>query len=176
MSLTDFRNITPDTETIYFTEEQNSTGWQQIKYNGLGITIPATTETLVSLTNENYIELDSDSTFNLIDVANTKINGIFEKDFIIIKFNAGVVTPATANQWFKVILKVNNVQTAVSPVFYLTETSGTVEQIAHNFALSVPTEMLTNGATLHLKTSAAMTFNNPAISVVRVHKSTNANF
>lgn len=35
--------------------------------------------------------------------------------------------------------------------------------------------MVTNGATLHLKTSAAMTFNNPAISVVRVHKSTNAN-
>ena len=86
-----------------------------------------------------------------------------------------MVTPATANQWFKVILKVNNVQTAVSPVFYLTETSGKVEQIAHNFALNVPTEMVTNGATLHLKTSATMTFNNPAISVVRVHKSTNAN-
>lgn len=175
MTLTEFRSITPDIETIYFTEEQNTTGWQQVRYNGLGITIPETTETLVSLTNENFIELNSDSTFNLIDVANTKINGIFEKDFVIIKFNAGVVTPATANQWFKVILKVNNVQTAVSPVFYLTETSGTVEQIAHNFALNVPTEMVTNGATLHLKTSAAMTFNNPAISVVRVHKSTNAN-
>ncbi len=175
MTLTEFRSITPDIETIYFTEEQNGTGWQQIRYNGLGITIPATTETLVSLTNENFIELDSDSTFNLIDVANTKINGIFEKDFVIIKFNAGVVTPATANQWFKVILKINGVQTAVSPVFYLTETSGTVEQIAHNFALNVPAEMVTNGATLHLKTSATMTFNNPAISVVRVHKSTNAN-
>ena len=176
MALSDFRSITPDIETIYFTEEQNGTGWQQVRYNGLGITIPATTETLISLTNENFIELDSDSTFNLIDVANTKINGIFEKDFVIIKFNAGVVTPATANQWFKVILKINGVQTAVSPVFYLTETSGTVEQIAHNFALNVTTEMLTNGATLHLKTSTSMTFNNPAISVVRVHKSTNANF
>lgn len=175
MTLTEFRSITPNLETIYFTEEQNGTGWQQVRYNGLGITIPATTETAVSLTNENFIELDSDSTFNLIDVANTKINGIFEKDFVIIKFNAGVVTPATANQWFKVILKINNVQTAVSPVFYLTETSGTVEQIAHNFSLNVPTEMVTNGATLHLKTSVAMTFNNPAISVVRVHKSTNAN-
>ena len=175
MTLNEFRSITPNIETIYFTEEQNGTGWQKVRYNGLGITIPATTETLVSLTNENFIELDSDSTFNLIDVANTKINGIFEKDFVIIKFNAGVVTPATANQWFKVILKVNNVQTAVSPVFYLTETSGTVEQIAHNFALNVPTEMVANGATLHLKTSAAMTFNNPAISVARVHKSTNAN-
>lgn len=175
MTLTDFRSITPNIETIYFTEEQNGTGWQQVRYNGLGITIPATTETLVSLTNENFIELDSDSTFNLINVANTKINGIFEKDFVIIKFNAGVVTPATANQWFKVILKVNNVQTAVSPVFYLTESSGTVEQIAHNFSLNVPAEMVTNGATLHLKTSTSMTFNNPAISVVRVHKSTNAN-
>ena len=175
MTLTEFRSITPDVETIYFTEEQNGTGWQQIRYNGLGITIPATTETLIALTNENFIELDSDSTFNLIDVANTKINGIFEKDFVIIKFNAGVVTPATANQWFKVILKVNNVQTAVSPVFYLTETSGTIEQIAHNFSLNVTPEMVANGATLHLKTSTSMTFNNPAISVVRVHKSTNAN-
>ena len=176
MALSDFRSITPNIETIYFTEEQNATGWQQVRYNGLGITIPATTETKVSLTDENFIELDSDSTFNLIDVTNTKINGIFEKDFVIIKFNAGVVTPATANQWFKVILKVNNVQTAVSPVFYLTESSGTVEQIAHNFALNVPAEMVTNGATLHLKTSTNLTFNNPAISVVRVHKSTNANF
>ena len=175
MTLTYFRSITPDIETIYFTEEQNSTGWQQVRYNGLGISIPATTETKVSITDENYLELDSDSTFNLIDVANTKINGIFEKDFVIIKFNAGVVTPATANQWFKVILKVNNVQTAVSPVFYLTETSGTVEQIAYDFSLNVTPEMVTNGATLHLKTSDAMTFNNPAISVVRVHKSTNAN-
>jgi len=175
MTLTQFKALTPNLETIYFTEEQNSTGWQQIRYNGLGISIPATTETKVSIINENYIELNSDSTFNLIDVANTKINGIFEKDFVIIKFNAGVVTPSTANQWFKVILKVNNVQTAVSPVFYLTETSGTVEQIAHNFSLNVPAEMVTNGATLHLKTSATMTFNNPAISVVRVHKSTNAN-
>ena len=175
MTLTQFKALTPNIETIYFTEEQNATGWQQIKYNGLGISIPATTETKVSITDENYIELDSDSTFNLIDVANTKINGIFEKDFVIIKFNAGVVTPATANQWFKVILKVNNVQTAVSPVFYLTETSGTVEQIAHNFSLNVPAEMVTNGATLHLKTSTNLTFNNPAISVARVHKSTNAN-
>ena len=175
MTLTDFRSINPDIETIYFTAEQNATGWQQIIYNGLGITIPATTETLVSLTNENFIELDSDSTFNLINVENTKINGIFEEDFIIIKFNAGVVTPATANQWFKVILKINNVQTAVSPVFYLTETSGTVEQIAHNFALNVPAEMVTNGATLHLKTSSSMTFNNPTITVARVHKSTSAN-
>ena len=175
MPLSQFRSITPNIETIYFTEEQNSTGWQQIRYNGLGITIPATTETLIALTNENFIELDSDSTFNLIDVTNTKINGIFEKDFVIIKFNAGVVTPATTNQWFKVILKINNVQTAVSPVFYLTESSGTVEQIAHNFALNVPAEMVANGATLHLKTSAAMTFNNPAISVLRVHKSTAAN-
>ena len=175
MTLTEFRSITPNLETIYFTEEQNATGWQQVRYNGLGITIPATTETVIALTNENFIELDSDSTFNLINIANTKINGIFEKDFVIIKFNAGVVTPATANQWFKVILKINGVQNAVSPVFYLTETSGTVEQIAHNFALNVPTEMVTNGATLHLKTSAAMTFNNPAISVVRVHKSINAN-
>ena len=175
MTLTDFRSITPDIETIYFTEEQNSTGWQQVRYNGLGITIPATTETLVSLTNENFIELDSDSTFNLIDVANTKINGIFEKDFVIIKFNAGVVTPATANQWFKVILKINGVQTAVSPVFYLTETSGTVEQIAYDFSLNVTPEMVANGATLHIKTSTNLTFNNPAISVARVHKSTNAN-
>ena len=175
MTLTDFRSITPDIETIYFTEEQNGTGWQQIRYNGLGITIPATTETAVSLTNENFIELDSDSTFNLIDVANTKINGIFEKDFVIIKFNAGVVTPATANQWFKVILKINGVQTAVSPVFYLLESSGTVEQIAHDFSLNVTPEMVANGATLHLKTSTSMTFNNPAISVVRVHKSTNTN-
>ena len=175
MTLTEFRSITPNLETIYFTEEQNGTGWQQIRYNGLGITIPATTETLVSLTNENFIELDSDSTFNLIDVANTKINGIFEKDFVIIKFNAGVVTPATANQWFKVILKINGVQTAVSPVFYLTETSGTVEQIAYDFALNVPAEMVTNGATLHIKTSTNLTFNNPAISVARVHKSTSAN-
>ena len=85
-----------------------------------------------------------------------------------------MVTPATANQWFKVILKINGVQIAVSPVFYLTETSGTVEQIAHNFALNVPAEMVTNGATLHLKTSATMTFKNPTISVTRVHKSTNA--
>lgn len=175
MTLTQFKALTPNIETIYFTEEQNATGWQQIKYNGLGISIPATTETKVSITNDIYIELDSDSTFNLIDVANTKINGIFERDFVIIKFNASVVTPAIANQWFKVVLKVNNVQTAVSPVFYLTEASGTVEQIAHNFALNVPAEMVTNGATIHLKTSTAMTFNNPTISVVRVHKSTNAN-
>ena len=175
MTLTDFRSKIPDTETIYFTEEQNSTGWQQIRYNGLGITIPATTETLIALTNENFIELDSDSTFNLIGVTNTKINGIFEKDFVIIKFNADVVTPATTNQWFKVILKINDVKTAVSPVFYLTESSGTVEQIAHNFALNVPTEMITNGATLHLKTSTRLTFNNPAISVLRVHKSTASN-
>ena len=175
MTLNEFRSITPNIETIYFTEEQNGTGWQQIRYNGLGITIPATTETLIALTNENFLELYSDSTFNLIDVANTKINGIFEKDFVIIKFNAGVVTPATANQWFKVILKINGVQTAVSPVFYLTETSGTVEQIAHDFSLNVTPEMVANGATLHLKTSTNLTFNNPAISVARVHKSTNAN-
>ena len=175
MPLSQFRSIIPNIETIYFTEEQNSTGWQQIRYNGLGITIPATTETLIALTNENFIELDSDSTFNLIDVANTKINGIFEKDFVIIKFKAGVVTPATTNQWFKVILKINDVKTAISPVFYLTESSGTIEQIAHNFALNVPAEMVTNGATLHLKTSASLTFNNPAISVLRVHKSTSAN-
>lgn len=82
MTLTQFKALTPNLETIYFTEEQNATGWQQIKYNGLGISIPATTETKVSITDENYIELDSDSTFNLIDVANTKINGIFEKDFV----------------------------------------------------------------------------------------------
>ena len=76
MTLNNFRDITPNLETIYFTEEQNETGWQQIKYNGLGISIPATTETKVSITDENYIELASDSTFNLIDVANTKIYGI----------------------------------------------------------------------------------------------------
>ena len=96
-------------------------------------------------------------------------------DFVIINFIADVEIPSTTNQWFKLILKINGVKTAVSPVFYLIGTSGTVERIAHNFALNVPAEMVTNGATLHLKTSAAMTFNNPDITVVRVHKSTNAN-
>ena len=175
MTLTEFRGITPNLETIYFTEEQNGSGWQQIRYNGLFPTVINTTETKVSFTNENYIELDSDSTFNLIDVANTKINGIFEKDFVIIKYDAGVETPSTPNQWFKVILKINNVQVASSPIFYLTEPSGTIERISHSFALNVPAEMVTHGATLHLKTSLTMTFNKPAISVIRVHKSTNAN-
>lgn len=175
MALTDFKSITPDIETIYFTEEQNSTGWQQFRYNGLGITIPATTETLISLTNENFIELDSDSTFNLIDVANTKINGIFEKDFVIITFSGSVLTPETANQWFKIILRINGVQTAVSPIFYLLEPAGTTEEIAHNFALIVTPEMVTHGATLHIKASVTLTFECPSITVVRVHKSTNAN-
>ena len=176
MALTDFRSINPDVETIYFTEEHNATGWQQMRLDPFTSIVfgGGLIEQKVNLYSET-VELDSDSTFSLIDVENTKINGIFENDFVIITFSGSVLTPLTANQWFKVILKINGVQTAVSPAFYLTESSGTVEQIAHNFALNVPANMLTNGATLHLKTSTSMTFNNPAISVVRVHKSTNAN-
>lgn len=176
MTLNEFRSITPDIETIYFTEEQNSTGWQQVRYSKFtGISIAGLSETRVYLTDENSIELDSDSTFNLIDVENTKIKGIFEKDFVIIKFNAGVVTPATANQWFKIILKINGVQTDVSPVFYLLEPYGTMEEFAHSFALTVTPEMVANGATLHLKTSTNLTFFHPAITVTRLHKSTSAN-
>lgn len=169
MTLPQFKALTPNQETIYLTEEQNATGWQSLRNdNNL---VANAGETLIT-----FVDGDSngDSQFSLIDLTNAKINGVFLNDFIIIKFNAGVVTPATANQWFKVILKINGVQTAVSPVFYLTETSGTIEQIAHNFALNVPTEMVTNCATLHVKTSATITFNNPTVSVVRVHKSTNA--
>lgn len=176
MPLTDFRGITPNIETIYFTEEQNSTGWQQVRYSPLIYKgFPALIETAIILNDENHLELYSDSTFNLIDVENTKINGIFENDFVIITFSGSVRTPETANQWFKVILKINGVQTAVSPVFYLLEPAGTDEEIAHSFALKVPAEMVTHGATLHIKASVTLTFECPSITVVRVHKSTNAN-
>ena len=176
MTLTDFRSITPNIETIYFTEEQNSTGWQQFRtLPNYYFTIGGSIEKTVELLDEQYIELDSDSTFNLIDVANTKIKGIFENDFVIITFRTTVETPSTANQWFKVILKINGVQTAVSPAFFLTETSGKKEQIAHNFALNVTPEMVTYGATLHLKGSTTLTYTNIAITVARVHKSTSAN-
>lgn len=170
MTLSQFKALNPNLETIYFTEEQNATGWQSLRNDNNIITSAG--ETLIT-----FIDGDSngDSQFSLIDLTNAKINGVFEKDFIIIKFNAGVVTPATANQWFKVILKINGVQTAVSPVFFLLETAGTIEEIAHNFALNVPAEMLVNGATLHVKTSTSITFNNPTITVVRVHKYTTAN-
>ena len=176
MTLTEFRGITPNLETIYFTEEQNVTGWQQVRHTPLLYsTFPALIETAITINDENHLELYSDSTFNLIDVANTKINGIFEKDFVIITFSGRVLTPATANQWFKIILRINGVQTAVSPVFYLLEPHGTTEEISHSFALTVTPKMITHGATLHIKPSVSLSFECPAISVVRVHKSTNAN-
>ena len=176
MPLSQFRSIIPNLETIYFTEEQNSTGWQQFRtLPNYYFIVGGSIEKTVELIDEQYIELDSDSTFNLIDVTNTKINGIFEKDFVIITFSTTVETPSTANQWFKVILKINGVQTAVSPAFFLTETSGKKEQIAHNFALIVTPEMVTHGATLHIKGSTTLTYSNIAITVARVHKSTNAN-
>ena len=176
MALTEFRGITPNIETIYFTEEQNGTGWQQMRLDPFTSIVfgGGLIEQKVNLYSET-IELDSDSTFSLIDVENTKINGIFENDFVIITFSGSVLTPLTANQWFKVILKINGVQTAVSPAFYLTEASETYEQIAHNFALNVTPEMVTYGATLHIKCSTNLVFRYPAITVVRVHKSTNAN-
>lgn len=177
MPLTDFRSITPDIETIYFTEEQNSTGWQQIRYPlNLAMGVNGLSETPVMLPVED-IELDSDSTFNLIDVENIKINGIFEKDFVIINFSTGVyIGNVTPNQWFKLILRVNGVQVAVSPAFFLVEPYGTHEEISHSFALNVTAEMVTHGATLHIKKSdGTITFAHPTITVVRVHKSTNAN-
>ena len=177
MTLTEFRSITPDLETIYFTEEQNGTGWQQIRYPPtLAMGVNDLSETPVMLPVED-IELDSDSTFNLIDVENIKINGIFEKDFVIINFSTGVyIGNVTPNQWFKLILRVNGVQVAASPAFFLVEPYGTYEEISHSFALNVTAEMVTHGATLHIKKSdGTITFAHPTITVVRVHKSTNAN-
>ena len=176
MTLTDFRSIIPDIETIYFTEEQNTTGWQQIRYDSnLSIGYQALTESVITINSEDFLELDSDSTFNLIDVENTKIKGIFEKDFMIITFSSKVDTPSTANQWFKLILKVNGVQVAVSPVFYLLEPAGMPELISHSFALNVTPEMITHGATLHIKPSVMLVLNSHSLTVARVHKSTNAN-
>ena len=177
MPLTDFRNIIPNIETIYFTEEQNSTGWQQIRYPlNLAMGVNGLSETPVMLPVED-IELDSDSTFNLINVENIKINGIFEKDFVIINFSTGVyIGNVTPNQWFKLILRVNGVQVAVSPAFFHVEPYGTHEEISHSFALNVTAEMVTHGATLHIKKSdGTITFAHPTITVVRVHKSINAN-
>ena len=179
MALSDFRNITPNIETIYFTEEQNSTGWQQVRYNSnffQGCT--ELVEKAITINAEKVLELNSDSSFNLIDIENTKIKGIFENEFVIITFSGQVWTQntATANQWVKLILKINDVQAAVAPVFYLTEPAGTPERISYSFALNVTAEMVTHGATLHLKPSAYVTLYRPSITVARVHKSTNANF
>ena len=177
MTLTDFRSITPNIETIYFTEEQNSTGWQQVRYNSnLSIGYQALTESVITINSENFLELDSDSSFNLINVQNTKINGIFEKDFMIITFSSKVDTPSTPNQWFKLILRINGVQVAVSPVFYLLEPAGMPELISHSFALNVTPEMITHGITLHIKPSVTLILNSHSLTVARVHKSTNANF
>ena len=178
MPLSQFKSITPNTETIYFTEEQDSTGWQQVRYNSnffQGCT--ELVEKAITINAEAVLELDSDSNFNLIDVANTKINGVFENDFVIITFSGQVWTQntATANQWVKLILKINGVQAAVAPVFYLTEPAGTPERISYSFALNVTAEMVTHGATLHLKPSAYVTLYRPSITVARVHKSINAN-
>ena len=177
MALTEFRNITPNIETIYFTEEQNSTGWQQVRYNSnLSIGYQALTESVITINGEDFLELDSDSSFNLIDVENTKIKGIFENDFMIITFSSKVDTPSTTNQWFKLILRVNNVQVAVSPVFYLLEPAGMPERISHSFALNVTPEIITHGITLHIKPSVTLILNSHSLTVTRVHKSTNANF
>ena len=178
MTLTEFRSITPNLETIYFTEEQNSTGWQQVRYNSnifQGCT--ELVEKAITINAKAFLELDSDSSFNLIDVENTKIHGVFENDFVIITFSGQVWTQntATANQWVKLILKINDVQAAVAPVFYLTEPAGTPERISYSFALNVTAEMVTHGATLHLKPSAYVTLYRPSITVARVHKSTKAN-
>lgn len=170
MSLSQFKTINPNLETIYFTEEQNATGWQSLT-NDLGNIIAPAGETQITFADGESV---GDSSFSLINLTNGKINGIFEKDFLIIKFKAGVVTPNIANQWFKIILKINNVNVAVSPVFYLLESAGTIEQITHNFAINVTPELLTNGAFLFVKTSNSITFQLPEISVLRVHKSTNA--
>ena len=178
MTLKDFRSINPDVETIYFTEEQNATGWQQVRFNSkFSESYSGLFEVPIIINTEAILELDSDSTFNLIDVANTKINGIFEKDFVIITFSGEVWTQktATANQWVKLILKINGVQAAVAPVFYLTEPAGTPERISHSFALNVTAEMVTYGATLHLKSSTFVTLYKSSLTVARVHKSTNAN-
>ena len=185
MALSDFRSITPDIETIYFTEEQNATGWQQVRYNSNFFQGCSELVEKTIIINGNprtdsgkqVLELDSDSSFNLIDVENTKIHGVFENDFVIITFSGQVWTQntATANQWVKLILKINGVQAAVAPVFYLTEPAGTPERISHSFALNVTAEMVTHGATLHLKPSAYVTLYRPSITVARVHKSTNAN-
>ena len=172
MTLNEFRSITPNIETIYFTEEQNATGWQQVRYNSnYSIGYQALIETAITINAEDFLELDSDSSFNLINVENTKINGIFENDFVIITFSAKVETPSTPNQWFKIIMRINGVQAAVSPVFYLLEPAGMPERISHSFALNVPAEMVTHGATLHIKPSAMLIFNSLSITVARVHKS-----
>ena len=177
MTLTEFRGITPNIETIYFTEEQNATGWQQVRHkSNYSIGYQALVESVVNLNVESVLESDSDSSFNLIDVANTKINGIFENDFMIITFSAKVETPSTPNQWFKLILRINGVQVAVSPVFYLLEPAEMPERISHSFALNVTPEMVTYGATLYIKPSVNnLIFNSQSLTVARVHKSTNAN-
>ena len=94
---------------------------------------------------------------------------------MIITFSAKVETPSTPNQWFKLILRVNGVQVAVSPVFYLLESAGMPEQISHIFALDVTPEMITHGITLHIKPSVTLILNSHSLTVTRVHKSTNAN-
>ena len=95
---------------------------------------------------------------------------------MIITFSVKVATPSTPNQWFKIILKINGVQAAVSPVFYLLEPAGMSERISYSFALNVTPEMVTYGATLYIKPSITdIIFNSHSITVARVHKSTNAN-
>jgi hypothetical protein len=65
MALSDFRSITPNIETIYFTEEQNSTGWQQVRHSPLLYsTFPALIETAITINDENHLECRCWKRFN----------------------------------------------------------------------------------------------------------------
>jgi hypothetical protein len=169
LTLADYIALTTDAKTLYFTEEQNATGWQNLRSES----------NFTALTSETQLTFadgvsDGDASFSLIDLSDAKLKAINEKDYMFYRFQAGVVTPSGSNHWFKILLKVDGVTIAVSPVFNLIESVGVVEQISYHFVVPASASLVTNGAYFYLKASTSITAETPLVGAVRVHKSTNA--
>jgi hypothetical protein len=169
LTLADYIALTTDAKTLYFTEEQNVTGWQNLRSES-NFTI-LTTETQLTFADGVY---NGDSSFSLIDLTDAKLKAINEKDYMFYRFQAGIVTPSGSNHWFKILLKVDGVTIAVSPVFNLVESVGVVEQISYHFVVPASASLVANGAYFYLKGSTNITAETPLVGSVRVHKSTNA--
>jgi hypothetical protein len=175
LTLADYIALTTDAKTLYFTEEQNATGWQNLRSESNIITdhpvsgVPVETQVTFS----DGVS-DGDASFSLIDLSDAKLKAINEKDYMFYRFQAGVVTPSGSNHWLKILLKVDGVTIAVSSVFNLVESVGVVEQISYHFVVPASASLVANGAYFYLKGSTNITAETPLVGSVRVHKSTNA--
>ena len=154
--------------TIYIIEETDPTGWQSLR-----------TETAQSINGEALFLIDDGTSvgnggLTLIDSSNGTLLGLQENDRVAAKLKTTVVTPATSGEWFKVVLKVNDVIVEGSAIYELKQATGVEELFSVLFNVDVTADMVTYGAKFYVQTSANITFNDRSVASIRTHKSTTA--